>query len=123
MTFIQDSEGHKHYRMKAETAHFGHKVNDINAQKGEKDPTGERLQFNFIQMKHFPKQFRRIKISVPGFRNFGLKRFKITDVKTNEVLFKGSGFTIFGMTRCAVPKKIIEKMPVGEKYKITIQQA
>lgn len=119
MSFIVDKEGHKHYRMKMDTGYLDSKGGDLNAAK-EQQPNLKNLQLNFVQVA--TPYMRRIRISAPGFKDFGLKKIIITEVKTEEVVFEGNGFTLFGMTRCALPRKVTKRIITGERYKITIKR-
>lgn len=121
MSFTTDKEGHKHYRMKMETGYINTKGNDANVERGQVVTDGKHLQFNWVVKLNRP--MRRLKVGIPGMKNFGLRLISITDLKNNKQIFTGKGFTIFGITRCAVPRLARERMVVGEKYKITIQKA
>lgn len=117
-----DKDGFKHYRMKAETGYIGVEGQEAFLKRKKLlRKQGEKFQFNYIQTLRFP--MKRIKMKIPGFETFGLKYIIITEVKTNEVVFKAAGFTLFGMTRCRINRAATKRMIVGEKYKITIQEA
>jgi hypothetical protein len=123
MSFTVDKEGHKHYRMKMDTGYIDSKGGDLNAELKklhEKIPPGQRLQFSYVQLLQQP--MKRFKMRIVGFEEFGLKYISITEVKTGNIVFKGPAFTLFGKTRCRVPRSAVKKMIIGEKYKVTIQK-
>lgn len=119
MSVKTDKEGFKHYHMKMDTGYLKGHGYDANTQKNEID-LSKIPSFSFIMPAG--KGMRKVAVSIPGFKNFGLKKVSITAVETERVLCKGNGFTIFGMTRYRIPGKITEQIIEGEKYIITISR-
>src|SRR3990167_2654675 len=121
MSFTTDKDGNRHYRLKADTGYLKSKGGDAFSDSGSKNPEEiKNLSFNYLYTSQHP--VKKIMLSIPGFKKFGAKLIQIKEHKTGEIIFTGYGFTIFGMTRCYLPKQVTLRIKPGDTYIFIIQR-
>ena len=103
-------DGHKDYRLKAETGYLGSKF-----QKDETEPK-VNMAFNCFAEPKFLNW--KIDLAVPGFGMFGIMNGEVW--LGEEKIWSGKGILFLGMTHLRMPKS--KAMQPGKKYKITISK-